>query len=1618
MDRALGNFIANQWVLPQTGATVRSINPATPGDVVLEVPVDPDHMHVAARAAAEAYPAWSALSTAERVAGLKRFAKELASRTELLAEAITAEMGKTLRESRQEAASLVGRVDLVANQQIPRVSTWTAPGVAGECRYHPLGVIGVIGPYNFPLHLFHAHVIPALATGNTVVIKPSSRNPLAAQRYVQAWEAAELPPVLHMVQGGGNVGRALVGAEDIRGLAFTGSWQTGHGIEKQLLERPEVLVALEMGGQNMSIVLDDADMNQALEGSLLGGFLSAGQRCTCTSRVLVERGIADAFVERLVQAAGRLTYGDPMTDVFMGPLASMGDADNVDVLCQAGVEAGAEVLLAGVRREVGAFRGPSIHGIAADHDSLYTQEEVFGPDLAITVVEDLDEAIAIMSASEYGLSGSVFTRSRDALEEVYRRTQMGCLNWNRSTNRASGSFPFGGVGKSGNFRPAGGDAVRYTTFPVQLQWNDAGILEDDPHVSHALGFDENAGKTAPNPLDQLAARQQTEETLEPYGLYPEFLPGGMASVDAAQLDPTSGQDLAKRLVSLLGHRGVASSVESGALRFPADSDPAALSDALYALRADHPARFLGRRSPGSAVPAGDALHLPRSMAFHARLTAGDFVPDDKKPPVLDLFRSSGPYLASIDDDPLVLFDPASQIATHAGGLNPPAILDALWTGRFGSHPVANASAADGDVAALQRLADRLRRATDGALPHVAVCGSGAQANEIALAAASRLRPGKRVVVAFEGAFHGRTLLALHTTWNPAKRQRFELDGFQARWAPWPAWDHTTPEPDVDLNDLAGWDQATGHGNRATPPRADPLLAAEWTALGAIEAHLEDDAVVALLVEPMQSEGGERHATGRFFARLRALTTAYGVPLLVDEVQTGFGLGGTFFWHRRHPLPSPPDFVTVAKKAQVGAVLSRHALPAQSEAHLTSVVRGLLQADIMDGGDAKACEAAVLERLETLRQQHPETVLSPRATGFAFGFDLPDKDAVGHVISQRLWRGYMLYGAGERALRFRLHPLVDGRAMDALFARLDASCSLLESNGAPDWRSEEPPDRAPPWPPAVAQVPDGLRLVHLSTADWQHLEGDVAALQAACYEPARRDDLPSFGAMLAWGGAIFVAALRGDGDVGEADLVGTAFAFPLEHVSTLDGPAGDPMLGRGNTLYSADVTVHPDHRGRGLGAALKQEQLRAAMGLTRPDGSPRYDFVTGRNRLGATDAIQGLNARFGAYEVSRHHGQYGEDEGSALYYRIALGAPRPPAITPRPSTRLDLDVGTPRPFGGAGRSGPGMQALTDAYGRGGMNGSVVNKLSLCNFVTPATVRGAEWLRATAPQGLGHLVFASGRDEICDKGLRALKFHRPDGRIAISVGPVATDGTTAAARSLRLPADHPDNWFSWPSTPDPTLDPDGALASLGDALSSAGSEQVLAVVIEPVYAQTGRAVPASFWQPLRDLCDGHDVPLVLMETTTGGYRSGHGMYRSDSLGIQADSLWWYPGGQLGLAFLSDDLYVPDKLTLISTWDGDDVSITRTLWTLRAARQLPIADRAAQLQRLLGRLGTVHGEGLYLTVDTDDGPGMRAALATHGIDVGLTDEGWLRLVPPLDITQDELARLDAAVHAVGSG
>jgi len=1552
--RALGNFIGGAFV-PPTGEALVSRNPAADGAVVFETGTTVDAVDAAAQAAAAAQPAWGRLGIADRAAALARWKDAIAARAADLADAIVLETGKIRSEAQQEIQTVLARFDVARALATADLREGPIAGSAHEqLRYHPLGVVAVIGPYNYPVHLCHAHVVVALLTGNAVVVKPSDITPLTGQRYAETALAAGLPPGLfNLVQGTGAIGAALTAHRTVRGLCFTGSYTVGRRIQEAALDRPELLVALEMGGKNTVVVLEDASVRQAVHEILVGGYLSAGQRCTATDRVLVHRKIAGPVIDALRSAVPSLRFGHPDDPAsFAGPLATAAGRDRFEAGLEAGRKAGAEPIVAGERLPGGYYRTASLHLLPdRKHDAPgYTDVELFGPDLGLEIIDSDDEAIAVINASPFGFANAVFTGSTTRFERIYRETTSGILNRNRSTNLASPRLPFGGAGKSGNYRPAGSMAHRNVVVPVAVQDNVIGTIATHPMLADHL--------PAPD-LDRLERQHAAE--------------------DAAEASRTLVDD--PRPMSL-------------------------------------------RRPKGGQLPASDSWLI--------RLYAGDRVVRDKKPAVFDHLRSAGPWFVSVDAEPLSILDGMSQTATVCAGFAEDPVVRGLVEGSFGDTLLTNEDTATGETWAAAEYAATLRHLVPG-LPHVTFTASGAEANEKALALV-RLHASRKdatKVLAFEGSFHGRTLLALHATHSPSKRAPFELAGYEATFAPFPVWDTPGDEPPAP----SGFYAACAAGELADlierfgDAKEDPLLAAEVKSLARVHEALSSGQYFCVIIEPMQSEGGDRYATERFFRGLRLLTRRHDTLLVFDEVQTGFGLGGGFAWHSKFRLlthrgqPDYPDAVTFAKRAQVGVVMSRFEDPEPGSAHNASLVRGRMHAEMMSTSHAAArIEKLVAPRLEAIARAFPHLVAAPRACGYAFAFDLPTPAHLDAFIGQRFWRGAIVFAAGTRTARWRLSESFVAREIDLLFDAIRRSLSWLDAH---------PGQKPPAWEdilePATGKapvLPADISFRQVPATEAMALLPAILDIEYQVYEPARRTPPAEIRAALEHPEGSVVIAERPTAD-GAPQLVGFAIGAPLELAHEVEGCDDDPLQGKHNTMYSVSVTVAPGLQGTGIGRRLKELQLRDARSRTRADGSPRYQHVTGRNRVGRTAQMTHLNRVFGAHVVSILTGQYEDPEGQAIYYRIPLGG-----IAPDQTLRADA-IADKKQAWGAAALGPDVldaasgltrvfgtppESLRTAEASGLLYGPAVNKITLMNYVTPGMVRALEWIGALAPD-LPHIYLTSSRDETVDKALRLLKTTRKQARVAIGVAGGYYGHTAASCRSLSDPAVHRGGLphFAWPRIPHPAVAGTAAsIAALREAVAAAGGPaHVYGFFYELVQERTGRVLPADFVAALDGLRRELDLPLVAIETTTAAYRSGHGPFASTA-GVRPDVIAWWGGAQTGYLHVASRWFVATPLALVSTWDGDELSLIRNHHQLRAARRIDVAAAAAALDEALGAV-KASGLGLYRVIDAgDDADRIWARCKDHGVLLRRFPGGQLGVVPTLDEAAAVAERLGRALRA----
>ena len=417
----------------------------------------------AVAAARAAFPGFRKLGTEARAELLRRYQARLRAHREEIALAIALEVGKPLWEAVTEVDAMAGKVDLSLGEGARFTAGAALANLPGEIRYRPLGVVAVVGPFNFPGHLPNGQIVPALLLGNCVVHKPSEKTPSAAVWIARCMDEAGFPKgAFNLVQGPGESGARLTTHADVDAVLFTGSVSVGRRIARDNADRIERLIALELGGKNAAIVLSDCDLERTARAIAFAAFATAGQRCSSTSRVIASEEIAPRLLERLAEIAGGLRVGYPLeADVFMGPVISEAARNQlVDAQTRARA-AGFEPVVAGGAVELAGREGfyvrPAIHRAPAGAPAVpgYSDDELFGPDLAFYTAPDLEAALALANRSRFGLTASVFTGSRAAFERAAEELDVGVLNWNRASAGASGRLPFGGVKQSGNHRPAG-----------------------------------------------------------------------------------------------------------------------------------------------------------------------------------------------------------------------------------------------------------------------------------------------------------------------------------------------------------------------------------------------------------------------------------------------------------------------------------------------------------------------------------------------------------------------------------------------------------------------------------------------------------------------------------------------------------------------------------------------------------------------------------------------------------------------------------------------------------------------------------------------------------------------------------------------------------------------------------------------------------------------------------------------------------------------------------------------------------------------------------------------------------------------------------------------------------
>lgn len=418
------------------------------------------------------YKLWSQVSLENRKTIVRRYAQLLQEHRDSLAMLISAEMGKPLWEAQTEVATAVAKVEVSIRALESRrwTTVETMDGQQAVTRYKPLGVMLVLGPYNFPLHLPGSHIVPALLAGNAIVFKPSEQTPAVGQYLARLWQLAGLPEgVFNLIHGRADIAAYAVNHPELNGVLFTGSYRTGVAIHRSLAGQPEKLIALEMGGINPLVVLpgDAALMGAMVYTIVQSAFITSGQRCSCARRLILPRGgWGEALLERLVTAVERITVGKPRDNIqpFMGSVVHRQAAEQLLRTQDAWIQAGARVVM-----KMGSLeKYPTVlkPGLIDSTGCSLPDEEWFGPILRLEWADDLEHSILLANATAYGLAASLLGGNAEDFDRFVHGVHAGVVNWNRQTTGASGGLPFGGVGKSGNHRPSAFFAADYVSYPV------------------------------------------------------------------------------------------------------------------------------------------------------------------------------------------------------------------------------------------------------------------------------------------------------------------------------------------------------------------------------------------------------------------------------------------------------------------------------------------------------------------------------------------------------------------------------------------------------------------------------------------------------------------------------------------------------------------------------------------------------------------------------------------------------------------------------------------------------------------------------------------------------------------------------------------------------------------------------------------------------------------------------------------------------------------------------------------------------------------------------------------------------------------------------------------------
>ncbi len=920
--------------------------------------------------------------------------------------------------------------------------------------------------------------------------------------------------------------------------------------------------------------------------------------------------------------------------------------------------------------------------------------------------------------------------------------------------------------------------------------------------------------------------------------------------------------------------------------------------------------------------------------------AGNMIPAEKKTYLTKLRNSIGPYMGieSSDGSTHYLLDAASQIATLGHGFNPAVFFGAS---QFLESWI-NDSTTSEFKQARKAFVSFLNRKLNWQKTHITITNSGAEANEVALGYCyqKRVNPKANKVLAFEGSFHGRMMVTLAATWNKSKREPFEWKNYLAEYVKYPELDDSQINVTFPKDWRETWNEASLK-NFEIPAswNNDPYIKKEVETLLNVRNQLLGKHIFAILVEPMQCEGGDCYSSDRFHTALLLMAKTFQVPVIHDEVQTGFHLGREFFWHRQLNLKGlsgeqlNPDYVVCAKKAQVGLVLSHHATKKifiGEEFSVASFFRGYAHAISLDQSQNRIwdIEKQVTPRIDKLIKKYPTFIKRPRINGLAFAFDVIDPAMLNKFVDLRFKHGLLYYPAGNQTLRFRLNTAFGPKDLDFLFERLDAICSELFLNNTSPLPSHAETDNLEAtdlydWHELLLSTKlskaSGLKietkeifksvnhllkkasevsqveLIEINASNFLEFRENIIQLQKNVYEPARQTDIEKFEHTVLDKNSLCLGLVNK-----QNKLKGIAFAGPLSLYPLERGVRMDPHFKDRDSLYMLDVTIDPSLQKTGLGRSLKYalSVMAISKGIKR---------IQGRNRDRLAGPMININLSLGAIEQNYMREDYPdfEDHRDVFYYTTQVDWKKP---------TIHLSRGTTTPLSMGNLNLETIKNLLPY---------LINKVCLSNFVSEAFLSGVKDFLTVLPEDLRHGYTTSGQSEATDKVAKSIWFKSEAKIKESNVNKMLTfdnhffGNGSMLARSLSYAGDV---YFKTTKLTHPTET--NYASVLADVEREMKSGEYLAVWIEPVLQKTMEKVPMNFLIELRKLASHYNVALVYNETASQFFRYSDKSFMVSSLPeITPDAGLIYMSGQSGIAFTSTRYFLEQPLMMISTWDGDE-------------------------------------------------------------------------------------------------